>query len=301
MLIRQLLGLFNLIQLILVWFVLFYFICIKYNKMSRKIDNLFDSITSTNGRFEKLLNNRGNDINALNREGNSLLYVAAEKNQIDKINFLLDNGADVNIRNERGATPLNAACDKNALVAVQLLIDRGADVNTRTNRGNTPLSCAASGKGCTLLNTVAFNTTYDFTNVAKVLLDNGADVNILNPLLMAARAGNQKMVQLLLANGANINATDNTGQNVLQIAQQEGHTNIVKFLKDYETVEAIHLLQNVNAGPDDPRSVYTMMDASSVRDLRQYLAKGKRKTRGIKTKAKKTRGKRSKRSRKHRR
>jgi ankyrin repeat protein len=267
--------------------------------MSRKIDNLFDSITNTNGRFEKLLNNRDSDVNALNREGNSLLYVAAEKNQIDKINFLLDNGADVNIRNERGVTPLNVACDKNALAAVQLLIDRGADVNTRTNRGNTPLSCAASGKGCTLLNTGAFNTTYDFTNVAKVLLDNGADVNLLNPLLIAARVGNQKMVQLLLANGANINATDTTGQNVLQIAEQQGHTNIVKFLKDYETVEAIHLLQNVNAGPNDPRSVYTMMDASSIKDLRQYLAKGKRKVR--KTKAKKTRSKKSKHSRKHRR
>jgi ankyrin repeat protein len=256
--------------------------------MSRKIDNLFDSITSTNGRFEKLLNNRGNDINALNREGNSLLYVAAEKNQIDKINFLLDNGADVNIRNERGATPLNAACDKNALVAVQLLIDRGADVNTRTNRGNTPLSCAASGKGCTLVNTYAFNTTYDFTNVAEILLDNGADVNLLNPLLIAARAGNVKMVQLLLAKGANINATDAEGRNVLQIAEQQGYTiaeqqgraNIVKFLKDYETVEAIHLLQNVNAGPDDLRSVYTMMDASSIIDLRQYLAKGKKKGNG---------------------
>jgi ankyrin repeat protein len=100
----------------------------------------------------------------------------------------------------------------------------------------------------------------------------------------------------LLANGANINATDTTGQNVLQIAEQEGHTNIVKFLKDYETIEAIHLLQNVNAGPNDARSVYTMMDASSVRDLRQYFAKGKRKGRKTK-KYKKTKNRRTKRSR----
>ena len=252
--------------------------------MSRKkSENVFNAITGSDERFEKLFDLRSGDVNAINDEGDSLLYVAASKNQLGKISFLLNKGADVNFKNERGATPLNVACDKTALDAVQLLIDGGADVNTRTNRGNTPLSCAASGKGCTLLTTHAFNTTYDFTNVAEILLDNGADVNILNPLLIAARSGNVKMVQLLLANGANINATDAEGQNVLQIAEEQGHTNIVKFLKDYETVEAIHLLQNVNAGPDDHRSVYTMMDAASIRDLREYVAEGKKKGKKMKT------------------
>ena len=274
--------------------------------MSRKkSENVFNAITGSDERFEKLFDLRSGDVNAVNDEGNSLLYVAASKNQLGKISFLLNKGADVNFKNERGATPLNVACDKTALDAVQLLIDGGADVNTRTNRGNTPLSCAASGKGCTLLTTHAFNTTYDFTNVAEILLDNGADVNILNPLLIAARSGNVKMVQLLLANGANINATDAEGQNVLQIAEEQGHTNIVKFLKDYETVEAIHLLQNVNAGPDDHRSVYTMMDASSVKDLRQYLAKGKKKTKKHKNKtgkySKKNSKTKNKKSKKYRR
>ena len=277
--------------------------------MSRKkSENVFNAITGSDERFEKLFDLRSGDVNAVDDEGNSLLYVAASKNQLGKISFLLNKGANVNFKNERGATPLNVACDRIALDAIQLLIDGGADVNTRTNRGNTPLSCAASGKGCTLV-----NTTYDFTNVAEILLDNGADVNLLNPLLIAAHAGNVKMVQLLLAKGANINATDAEGRNVLQIAEQEGYTiaeqqgraNIVKFLKDYETVEAIHLLQNVNAGPDDLRSVYTMMDASSIKDLRQYLAKGKRKGRkGRKTKRHrkgKTKNKRSKQSRRHRR
>ena len=282
--------------------------------MSRKkSENVFNAITGSDERFEKLFDLRSGDVNAVDDEGNSLLYVAASKNQLGKISFLLNKGADVNFKNERGATPLNVACDRMALDTIQLLIDGGADVNTRTNRGNTPLSCAASGKGCTLVNTFAFNTTYDFTNVAEILLDNGADVNLLNPLLIAAHAGNVKMVQLLLAKGANINATDAEGRNVLQIAEQQGYTiaeqqgraNIVKFLKDYETVEAIHLLQNVNAGPDDLRSVYTMMDASSIKDLRQYLAKGKRKGRkGRKTKRHrkgKTKNKRSKQSRRHRR
>ena len=239
----------------------------------KKSENVFNAITGSDERFEKLFDLRSGDVNAVDDEGNSLLYVAASKNQLGKIRILLDKGANVNFKNERGVTPLNVACDKNALAAVQLLIDGGADVNTRTTRGNTPLSCAASGKGCTLS---AFNNVYDFTNVAKILLDNGADVNLQNPLLIAAHVGNLKMVQLLLARGANINATNSTGQNALQIAQQQEHTNIVKFFKDYEIVEAIHLLQNTKAGPEDPRSVYTMMDASSIRDLREYLAKGKK-------------------------
>jgi ankyrin repeat protein len=255
--------------------------------MSRtKSENAFNAITSSDERFEKLFDLRSGDVNAVNEEGNSLLYVAASKNQLGKIHFLLDKGANVNFKNERGATPLNVACDKNALDAIQLLIDGGADVNTRTNRGSTPLSCAASGKGCTLVSATALNSVYDFTNVAEILLDNGADVNIENPLLIAVRTGNLKMVQLLLANGANINATNATGENALQIAEHHKHKNIVKFLKDYETVETIHVLQNTKAGPEDPRSVYTMMDASSIRDLREYVAEGKRKGKQSKTKTK---------------
>jgi ankyrin repeat protein len=252
--------------------------------MSRtKSENIFNAVTGSDERFEKLFELRSGDVNAVNEEGNSLLYVAASKNQLGKISFLLNKGANPNFKNDRGATPLNAACDKNALAAVQLLIDGGADVNTRTNRGSTPLTCAASGKGCTLVSAAALNSVYDFTNVAEILLDNGADVNIQNPLLIAARVGNLKMVQLLMLKGADVSATDSTGKNALQIAQQQGHTNIVKFLKEFETLEAIHVLQNTNAGPEDPRSVYTMMDASSIRDLNQYLAKGKKKGKKMKT------------------
>jgi hypothetical protein len=112
------------------------------------------------------------------------------------------------------------------------------------------------------------------------------------------------MVQLLLANGANINATNATGENALQIAEHHKHKNIVKFLKDYETVETIHVLQNTKAGPKDPRSVYTMMDAASIRDLREYVAEGKKKGKKMKTRRRNVRktGKRGKTAnRKHRR
>ena len=273
--------------------------------MSRKsIENLFDAITDYDERFKKLFDLRSGDVNAVDDEGNSLLYVAASKNQLGKIRFLLEKGANVNFKNERGVSPLNVACDKNNLEAVKLLINDGADVNIRTNRGNTPLSCAASGKGCTLVSAVAFNQVYDFTDVAEILLDNGADVNLQNPLLFAARTGNLKMVQLLMSKGANINATNSTGQNALQIAEKQGHKNIVKFLKDYETVGAIHVLQNTKASPNDARSVYTMMDASTIRDLDEYNAGGKRKEKKMKTRKHRVRktGRRGKTAnRKHRR
>jgi ankyrin repeat protein len=236
--------------------------------LSQKTRNLFNGITKSNEGFEKLLNLRGADVNAVNESGNSLLYVAAEKGLVDKINILLSKGANINIKNERGITPLNVVCDRKALGIVQLLIDNGADINTMTNRGNTPLTCMASGKGCSNMKAFAFNSVYDFTEVAELLLDNGADVNLNSPLLIAARVGNLNMVQLLMTRGANINATTPTGETALDIAQSHGHTEIVTFLKEFQTLSTIHVFKNMPM-------VYGNTGIDTYKDLQEYIAEGK--------------------------
>lgn len=51
-------------------------------------------------------------------------------------------------------------------------------------------------------------------------------------LIRAARSGDVKQVQALLAQGANANASDRDGTTALMFAAQQGYTEIVKVLCD---------------------------------------------------------------------
>ena len=72
------------------------------------------------------------------------------------------------------------------------------------------------------------------TNVFKVLLDEGADVDKAEnyrrtPLIVAATMGNEIMVRHLLEKGANIHIVDKDGWTPLRKATYWGHKNVVKL------------------------------------------------------------------------
>lgn len=76
--------------------------------------------------------------------------------------------------------------------------------------------------------------------IAKVMLEYGADVNIKDsygyvPLAKAANGGHLQIVNLLIANGANVNARDDYSGDLgrgtpLMAAAYEGHTHVVSAL-----------------------------------------------------------------------
>jgi ankyrin repeat protein len=71
--------------------------------------------------------------------------------------------------------------------------------------------------------------------VAKLLLDEGADVNIPNnsgwtPLNYASEDGHVEVVKLLLEKGADVNIPNNSGWTPLNYASEDGHIEIVKML-----------------------------------------------------------------------
>ncbi|MCA1959867.1 MAG: ankyrin repeat domain-containing protein [Desulfomonile sp.] len=73
---------------------------------------------------------------------NANLFASCEAGDVDRIKSLLDRGADVNARNRNGETPLMVAAGLLYPDAVRLLIARGADVNAETGGGETALSLA---------------------------------------------------------------------------------------------------------------------------------------------------------------
>lgn len=115
--------------------------------------------------------------------------------------------------------------DKSEKVA-ELLVTAGVDPNARQANGMTALMSAV------------FNGQED---VAKVLLEKGADVKLnaagYNALSLAVERGNKSMVKLLLEAGANPKARPKAGLSALEVAKQQGKTDLVELLQSYAKIK----------------------------------------------------------------
>ena len=101
-------------------------------------------------------------------------------------------------------TPLNIEIIMNNIEEIETLLSNGHDINEENVEGLTPLSEAI------ILN------NYD---IAKYLIENGANIKGTDnfiPLMISAERKNDKIMELLLENGANANELDINGFNALQ-------------------------------------------------------------------------------------
>lgn len=89
----------------------------------------------------KALIQGGADVNGVfdpNSWGYTSLHSAAEKGNLDVVNFLLDNGANINAKDVDNQTPLLVANDK----VVRTLVERGARIYIKDNKGKTVIDYA---------------------------------------------------------------------------------------------------------------------------------------------------------------
>jgi ankyrin repeat protein len=123
--------------------------------------------------------------------GATPLMAAALYGDASLVKTVLDAGANPNAANDAGATPLMWAVSD--IDKVRVLLDAGADVRARSDDGRSPILAAAGIRG-----------NHD---VVALLLDRGANpatagVNIITPLVEAAKKGDEATVRLLLERGA---------------------------------------------------------------------------------------------------
>src|SRR3972149_2849007 len=77
-----------------------------------------------------LLNSIENNINQVDKFGQTLLFTASFKNNIEIVSLLLNNGANVNqATNEDGITALHYVCDQGNMKLATLLLNHGANIN----------------------------------------------------------------------------------------------------------------------------------------------------------------------------
>jgi len=179
---------------------------------------------------QKLIEKRPDLINSRVMSGKSFipLHEAVYHGQKSIAEFLIEKGSDVNAADRGGNTPLFVAVRKDAEYLrdskrpglVNLLICKGANVNARDIGSHTPLHFAA--QGC-------------FNNLAELLIDNGADIEAKEldggtPLHEAALSNCKDAVQLLINRGANVNAKGRLGHTPLHFASGKGFLDVVQIL-----------------------------------------------------------------------
>ncbi len=97
----------------------------------------------------KFLLEDGCDINSKDElNGNSPIFYAIQRGNIEMLKFLIDNGADLEIKNDNGETPLICAVNSHSHNSVEYLVTHGASVNTTDSSDCTPKEIAENCAIC---------------------------------------------------------------------------------------------------------------------------------------------------------
>ena len=200
------------------------------------------------------------DLSVTFDEGTTALMIASYYGYADLVNALIKNNADVNLKNQRNYTALLYATDiwarqgigidDSNFNIVELLVNAKADVNAVNNYGWSPLFFAADNSN---------------SDVVTFLVDNGANINLISdegitPILIAndvesikilskttninkannagitpliafsGRETSPEAINILLENGANVNAVDKDGETALSYAVEYGNFEIALIL-----------------------------------------------------------------------
>ena len=200
---------------------------------------------ATDGDYEHVqrLIESGAAIEAIDEEGNTLLHIASDRGYDKLAKLFVKKGLDVNAKNSEGLTPLHEAASMGDFETTSLLIEHGADIKATCNIGATPLHYAAEMRNFEMAQinralgiASSYNWKEDNLKVAELLIDNGADVNAQDkfgrtPLQRTTPWNNLPVARLLVENGANIELQDEDGLTPLQHAKAKGARDITKYLK----------------------------------------------------------------------
>ncbi len=221
-----------------------------------KLNNVSSIVNSQESSIHSEVPNSG-DINAQGKLDRTLLHLASEAGEFDKVKLLLDRGANIEVQDKFGYTPIFLATQSGKWSIVKLLLDRGANIDAQDEKGQTLLHFAASGNNL---------------DMVQFLLDRGANIEIQDklawtPILYAAQSGKWNVVKLLVSNGAKFNNEITIQGTPLHFAVQEGNLDMVRFLLD-EGVDT------ESQDKDNKKPLHLAVDANRLSVVKLLLDRG---------------------------
>ncbi|XP_062858426.1 ankyrin repeat and SOCS box protein 2 isoform X2 [Trichomycterus rosablanca] len=192
-------------------------------------------------------------INKRTLKDQTALLLAVSKEYEDCVQCLLDKGADPDIANKDKETPLYKACERENSAIVAMLLNHDATVNKSCIQGWTALHevvCRNNVEICEMLvkagAKISTANVYGVTPIfvaaqsgkveaLRFLLKNGADINSqaadgATALYEACKNGHVEIVDFLLSQNADANKSGKAGLLPIHIAAQRDDDRIVSML-----------------------------------------------------------------------
>ena len=191
----------------------------------------------------ELLISLGADVNRPNNDGMTPLVAAVMRDHVPTIKVLLAKGADIEKPGPEGYRPLGIAISEDKFEVAKTLMEAGADVKTPAGPENlTPLMVAAA-QTSPAEGAVFLPSSTRPLDIAKGLLERGADVNAKSStgttaLMIAATHNNPPMIGLLIESGADIDAKNDQGKTAQDVAEFNGNMEAAQAIRVLGTAKA---------------------------------------------------------------
>lgn len=188
-------------------------------------DTAFMTAVATNKiGVVKLLLEKGAAINKKDTVGESTALTAASvTGNIEMVKLLLEKGAIINYQSKIGGNPLITASAMGHDNIVKLLLEKGAKtiINNEIHSADNTKVDALGGGVCDLISKTKF-----YKSIEKITEGDTA-------LTIASINGHDKVVKLLLENGANSNKKNKNGFSALDLAKQNNQKACVTVLEGF--------------------------------------------------------------------
>jgi ankyrin repeat protein len=157
----------------------------------------------------KVLFGFGADLSIVDNNGINALHCAAESDDIETINWLLDNSTiDINAIDHDGWTAAILAMELNKFDAVKFLHARGADLSIVNHKGRNSLHIAARNGDVKAIKWLLENSTLDI---------NLADDEGSTPIMICLNWNELASAKLLVERGSNLFLKDEEGTRAIDI------------------------------------------------------------------------------------
>ncbi len=174
----------------------------------------FLAVFGAKGRDEVvagMLLDAGADVNASDRNGSTIVFIAVGSDKPALVEFLLKRGADANARTDRGQTPMMTAAQMGDLELLELITGFDSNLNATQNDGWTALTFAAEEGHLDVVRKL----------LALGIYVDGKTLHGETALHRAAWRGHGEVVEVLLESGASKNATTTQGNTPVDVAQND--------------------------------------------------------------------------------